>query len=136
MSLNNLVKRLQDVMRNDAGINGDAQRIEQIVWILFLKIYDAKEQEWKLLNDGYQSILPDRLSWENWAKDNKDGKAMTDEAVLNFVNNDLFTLLKNLPVSPHTPMNQRIVRAAFEDNNNYMINGVILRKVINIIDIL
>lgn len=46
MSLNNLVKRLQDVMRNDAGINGDAQRIEQIVWILFLKIYDAKEQEW------------------------------------------------------------------------------------------
>ena len=53
MSLNNLVKRLQDVMRNDAGINGDAQRIEQIVWILFLKIYDAKEQEWKLLNDGY-----------------------------------------------------------------------------------
>ena len=55
MSLNNLVKRLQDVMRNDAGINGDAQRIEQIVWILFLKIYDAKEQEWKLLNDGYQS---------------------------------------------------------------------------------
>ena len=54
------------------------------------KIYDAKEQEWKLLNDGYQSILPDRLSWENWAKDNKDGKAMTGEALLNFVNNDLF----------------------------------------------
>ena len=134
MSLNNLVKRLQDVMRNDAGINGDAQRIEQIVWILFLKIYDAKEQEWKLLNDGYQSILPDRLSWENWAKDNKDGKAMTGEALLNFVNNDLFPVLKNLPVSPQTPMNQRIVRAAFEDNNNYMKNGVLLRQVINIID--
>ena len=134
MSLNNLVKRLQDVMRNDAGINGDAQRIEQIVWILFLKIYDAKEQEWKLLSDGYQSILPDRLSWENWAKDNKDGKAMTGEALLNFVNNDLFPVLKNLPVSPQTPMNQRIVRAAFEDNNNYMKNGVLLRQVINIID--
>lgn len=134
MSLNNLVKRLQDVMRNDAGINGDAQRIEQIVWILFLKIYDAKEQEWKLLNDEYQSILPDRLSWENWAKDNKDGKAMTGEALLNFVNNDLFPVLKNLPVSPQTPMNQRIVRAAFEDNNNYMKNGVLLRQVINIID--
>ena len=134
MSLNNLVKRLQDVMRNDAGINGDAQRIEQIVWILFLKIYDAKEQEWKLLNDGYQSILPDRLSWENWAKDNKDGKAMTGEALLNFVNNDLFPVLKNLPISPQTPMNQRIVRAAFEDNNNYMKNGVLLRQVINIID--
>ena len=74
MSLNNLVKRLQDVMRNDAGINGDAQRIEQIVWILFLKIYDAKEQEWELISDNYRSILPNFLRWENWAKDNKDGK--------------------------------------------------------------
>lgn len=65
MSLNNLVKRLQDVMRNDAGINGDAQRIEQIVWILFLKIYDAKEQEWELINDEYQSIIPNFLRWAN-----------------------------------------------------------------------
>lgn len=134
MSLNNLVKRLQDVMRNDAGINGDAQRIEQIVWILFLKIYDNKEQEWELINDHYQSIIPPSLRWENWAKDNKDGKAMTGEELLNFVNNDLFPTLKNLPVSAQTPMNQRIIRAAFEDNNNYMKNGVLLRQVINIID--
>lgn len=61
MSLNNLVKRLQYVMRNDAGINGDAQHIEQIVWMLFLKIYDAKEQEWELINDDYRSILPNFL---------------------------------------------------------------------------
>ncbi|BFU61040.1 MULTISPECIES: HsdM family class I SAM-dependent methyltransferase [Rodentibacter] len=134
MSLNNLVKRLQDVMRNDAGINGDAQRIEQIVWILFLKIYDAKEQEWELINDNYQSILPPFLRWSNWAKDNKDGKAMTGEELLNFVNNDLFPTLKNLPISTSTPMNQKIIRAAFEDNNNYMKNGVLLRQVINIID--
>ncbi|WP_439234836.1 N-6 DNA methylase [Lonepinella koalarum] len=134
MSLNNLVKRLQDVMRNDAGINGDAQRIEQIVWILFLKIYDAKEQEWELINDNYRSLIPDFLRWENWAKDRKDGKAMTGDELLNFVNNDLFPALKNLPVSAQTPMNQRIIRAAFEDNNNYMKNGVLLRQVINIID--
>ncbi|TCP17618.1 type I restriction enzyme M protein [Nicoletella semolina] len=134
MSLNNLVKRLQDVMRNDAGINGDAQRIEQIVWILFLKIYDAKEQEWELISDDYHSILPDFLRWENWAKDNKDGKAMTGDELLNFVNNDLFPALKNLPISTETPMNQRIIRAAFEDNNNYMKNGILLRQVINIID--
>ncbi|TCP97269.1 type I restriction enzyme M protein [Cricetibacter osteomyelitidis] len=134
MSLNNLVKRLQDVMRNDAGINGDAQRIEQIVWILFLKIYDAKEQEWELINDNYQSILPKFLRWSNWAKDNKDGKAMTGDELLNFVNNDLFPALKNLPISVNTPMNQKIIRAAFEDNNNYMKNGILLRQVINIID--
>lgn len=134
MSLNNLVKRLQDVMRNDAGINGDAQRIEQIVWILFLKIYDAKEQEWELIDDNYHSILPDFLRWQNWAKDNKDGKAMTGDELLNFVNNELFPALKNLPISAETPMNQKIIRAAFEDNNNYMKNGILLRQVINIID--
>ncbi|WP_455648392.1 N-6 DNA methylase [Lonepinella koalarum] len=134
MSLNNLVKRLQDVMWNDAGLNGDAQRIEQIVWILFLKIYDAKEQEWELINDNYRSLIPDFLRWGNWAKDRKDGKAMTGDELLNFVNNDLFPALKNLPVSAQTPMNQRIIRAAFEDNNNYMKNGVLLRQVINIID--
>lgn len=134
MSLNNIVKRLQDVMRNDAGINGDAQRIEQIVWILFLKIYDAKEQEWELISDNYRSILPNFLRWDNWAKDNKDGKAMTGDELLSFVNNDLFPTLKNLPISVDTPMNQRIIRAAFEDNNNYMKNGILLRQVINIID--
>lgn len=134
MSLNNLVKRLQDVMRNDAGINGDAQRIEQIVWILFLKIYDAKEQEWELINDDYHSILPPALRWSNWAKDNKDGQAMTGDELLNFVNNELFPTLKKLPISFNTPMNQKIIRAAFEDNNNYMKNGVLLRQVINIID--
>lgn len=134
MSLNNLVKRLQDVMRNDAGINGDAQRIEQIVWILFLKIYDAKEQEWELLNDEYRSIIPEKLRWSNWAKDNKDGKAMTGDELLSFVNNDLFPALKNLLISSDMPMNKRIIRAAFEDNNNYMKNGILLRQVINIID--
>ncbi len=134
MSLNNLVKRLQDVMRNDAGINGDAQRIEQIVWILFLKIYDAKEQEWELIDDNYHSILPDFLRWQNWAKDNKDGKAMTGDELLNFVNNELFPALKNLPISAEILMNQKIIRAAFEDNNNYMKNGILLRQVINIID--
>ncbi|WP_440162665.1 N-6 DNA methylase [Actinobacillus pleuropneumoniae] len=134
MSLNNLVKRLQDVMRNDAGINGDAQRIEQIVWILFLKIYDAKEQEWEQIDDNYHSILPDFLRWQNWAKDNKDGKAMTGDELLNFVNNELFPALKNLPISAETPMNQKSIRAAFEDNNNYMKNGILLRQVINIID--
>ncbi|KIE89778.1 putative type I restriction-modification system, M subunit [Actinobacillus pleuropneumoniae] len=134
MSLNNLVKRLQDVMRNDTGINGDAQRIEQIVWILFLKIYDAKEQEWELIDDNYHSILPDFLRWQNWAKDNKDGKAMTGDELLNFVNNELFPALKNLPISAEIPMNQKIIRAAFEDNNNYMKNGILLRQVINIID--
>ena len=134
MAITNFVKRIQDVMRNDAGVNGDAQRIEQIVWTLFLKIYDAKEEEWELINDDYVSIIPDNCKWRNWAVDNKDGQALTGDALLAFVNNELFPTLKNLEVSEDTPMNQVMVRYAFEDANNYMKDGVLLRRVINIID--
>lgn len=134
MAITNFVKRIQDVMRNDAGVNGDAQRIEQIVWTLFLKIYDAKEEEWELINDDYVSIIPDEYKWRNWAVDDKDGKALTGEALLDFVNNKLFPALKNLEVSEDTPMNQMMVRYAFEDANNYMKDGILLRQVINIVD--
>lgn len=134
MSLNNLVKRLQDIMRNDAGINGDAQRIEQMVWILFLKVYDSKEEVWEFYNDKYTSIIPESLRWRNWAVDHKDGKALTGDALLDFVNGQLFPQLKSIEVDEHTPMSQIIVRTAFEDNNNYMKDGILLRQVINVID--
>ena len=134
MSLNNLVKRLQDIMRNDAGINGDAQRIEQMVWILFLKVYDAKEEIWEFYNDDYVSIIPEELRWRNWAVDNKDGKALTGDTLLDFVNNKLFPQLKAIEIDENTPMSQIIVRTAFEDNNNYMKDGILLRQVINVID--
>lgn len=134
MSLNNFVKRLQDIMRNDAGINGDAQRIEQMVWILFLKVYDAKEEEWELHDDRYISAIPEEFRWRNWAVDHKDGKALTGEALLNFVNNNLFPVLKNLEIDENTSMNKVIVKTTFEDNNNYMKDGILLRQVVNVID--
>ena len=134
MDLNNFVKRLQDIMRNDAGVNGDAQRIEQMTWILFLKVYDLKEEDWEFTIDNYKSIIPEELQWKNWAKDNKDGKAPTGEELLNFVNNKLFPGLKNIGIDESTPMNQIIVKEVFEDNNNYMKDGVLLRQVINVID--
>ena len=134
MAVINFVKRIQDVMRNDAGVNGDAQRIEQIVWILFLKIYDAKEEEWELIEDDYASIIPEKCKWHSWAKDHKDGKAMTGDALLSFVNNELFPTLKSLEITEDTSMKQSIVRFAFEDANNYMKDGVLLRQVVNIID--
>jgi len=134
MSLNNFVKRLQDIMRNDAGINGDAQRIEQMVWILFLKVYNAKEEEWELLDDHYTSPIPEQFRWRNWAVDNKDGQAMTGDALLNFVNNEMFPALKELEIDENTAMSKIIVKAAFEDNNNYMKDGILLRQVVNVID--
>ncbi|OXS26565.1 MAG: restriction endonuclease subunit M [Acetobacterium sp. MES1] len=134
MAIGNFVKRIQDVMRNDSGVNGDAQRIEQIVWILFLKIYDAKEEAWELYNDHYTSIIPAGLKWRDWAVDRKDGEALTGDALLDFVNNTLFPTLKNLEIDEETPMSQVIVRYAFEDANNYQKDGVLLRQVVNVID--
>lgn len=98
-NLSGFVKRLRDIMRNDAGINGDAQRIEQIAWMLFLKVYDAKEQDWEWDDDDYESILPEACRWQNWAADDHSGKAMTGDTLLNFVNNTLFPTLKTLPVT-------------------------------------
>lgn len=134
MAIGNFVKRIQDVMRNDSGVNGDAQRIEQIVWILFLKIYDAKEETWELYYENYTSIIPDGFKWRDWAVDKKDGEALTGDALLDFVNNKLFLSLKNLEIDEETPMSQVIVKYAFEDANNYQKDGVLLRQVINIID--
>lgn len=134
MSINNIIKRLQDIMRNDAGINGDAQRIEQIVWVLFLKVYDAKEENWEFYNDNFQSIIPEACRWRNWAVDNKDGKALTGDTLLSFVNNTLFPSLKGLPVDEYTPINKSIVKDTFIDSYNYQKDGVLLRQVINVID--
>lgn len=130
MAINNFVKRIQDVMRNDSGVNGDAQRIEQIVWLLFLKIYDAKEETWEFHDDNYTSIIPAGLKWRDWAVDEKDGEALTGDALLDFVNNTLFPTLKNLEIDEETPMNQVIVKYAFEDANNYQKDGVLLRQVV------
>ena len=121
-------------MRNDAGINGDAQRIEQMAWMLFLKVYDAKENDWEFDDEDYVSIIPDECRWSNWAVDDRSGNAMTGDNLLNFVNNTLFPTLKGLSVSKDTPIKKSIVKTTFEDANNYMKDGVLLRQVINVID--
>ncbi len=141
------IKRIRDIMRMDAGINGDAQRIEQMVWMLFLKVYDVKEDDWELNEDDYESIIPEDLRWRNWAKADGNGHAMTGDKLLNFVNNTLFPVLKGndvkegdtviyegIKVTPDTPIKKAIVKSTFEDANNYMKDGVYLRQVIDVID--
>ena len=146
-NLSSFVKRLRDIMRNDAGINGDAQRIEQIAWMLFLKVYDAKEQDWEFAEDDYVSIIPEPCRWCNWAHD-ETGKGLTGDALLNFVNNTLFPVLKGkditdgngnvlirgVTVTAETPIKKAIVQTTFADANQYMKDGVLLRQVLNIID--
>ena len=133
-NLSGFVKRIRDIMRNDAGINGDAQRIEQIAWMLFLKVYDSKEDDWEFDEEGYQSIIPENCRWRNWAVDDRSGNAMTGDTLLNFVNNTLFPTLKSLEVTQATPIKKAIVKTTFEDANNYMKDGVLLRQIVNVID--
>ena len=128
------IKRIRDIMRMDAGINGDAQRIEQMVWMLFLKVYDAKEDDWDLNEENYTSIIPEELRWRNWAVPDDNGHAMTGDELLDFVNIKLFPTLKKLSVYPSTPVKKAIVKSTFEDANNYMKDGVYLRQVIDVIN--
>lgn len=134
MAVNNLVKRIQDIMRNDAGVDGDAQRISQMTWMFFLKVYDAKEEDWEMFDPSYKSLIPEHLKWRNWAIDDHSNNVITGEKLLNLVNNELFPTLKTLNIDEHTPLKQRIVRYVFEDAANYMKDGVLLRQVINIIN--
>ena len=133
-NLTGFVKNIRNIMRNDAGVNGDAQRIEQIAWMLFLKVYDAKEEDWEIEEDDFVSIIPENCRWRNWAYDDKSGKAITADALLDFVNNTLFPALKRITINAQTPIKKAIVKEVFEDANNYMKDGVLLRQVINVID--
>ncbi|MBQ9813718.1 MAG: SAM-dependent DNA methyltransferase [Thermoguttaceae bacterium] len=131
-NVSSFVKRIRDVMRNDAGINGDAQRIEQIAWILFLKVYESKEAVWEFDEENYRSIIPEQCRWRNWAY-NPDGKAPTGDTLLKFVDAELFPALKSLSTAGR-PLRERVVQAVFEDANNYMKDGVLLRQIVDIVD--
>ena len=133
-NVSGFVKKIRDIMRRDAGINGDAQRIEQMAWMLFLKVYDSREEDWELDDDNYKSIIPEECRWKNWAADKTDGTALTGDDLLDFVNNKLFRTLKNLEVDINTPLKKAIVKTVFEDANNYMKDGVSMREVLNVID--
>ena len=126
-NIGGIVKSIQKIMWQDNGLNGDAQRIEQLGWMLFLKIFSDKDQELELLDDSYTSPIPEQFHWQNWAG-NDEG--MTGDALLNFVDRELFPALRNLDLSTG---NQRavIVREVFEGNNNYMKSGINIRKVLN-----
>ena len=127
-NLSPVIKSIQDVMRQDAGINGDAQRIEQMVWLLFLKVFDAQEEELELTRDDYKSPIPEDLRWRNWAA---DPEGITGDTLLDFVNNRLFPKLKNLAADPVRNPRGWVVRGVFEDANNFMKSGQLLRQVIN-----
>jgi len=150
MSLSTTVKSIQDIMRKDVGVDGDAQRIGQLVWLFFLKIWDDREQEQELVEEGFQSPLLNvrwqdgdeykvalDLRWRAWAA---DPEGLTGDGLLDFVNNTLFPALKNMDVGQRVERNPEaeilrrrrlLIRSLFEDAYQYMKNGTLLRQVIN-----
>jgi type I restriction enzyme M protein len=125
MSLSATIKSIQDIMRKDVGVDGDAQRISQLVWLLFLKIFDAQEEELEATRDDYRSPLPQKLRWRNWAT---DAEGITGDGLQKFVNDELFPTLKELK---GTTPRHALLRTAFEDAYNYMKSGTLLRQVVN-----
>jgi type I restriction enzyme M protein len=128
MSVRNTVKSIQDIMRQDSGVDGDAQRISQLCWMFFLKIIDDQDQQLKLMQDDYDSPIPAKLRWCSWAA---DPEGITGEELLTFINLNLFQQLKDLAVSGRQADRRRVVRDVFEDANNYMKSGQLMRQVIN-----
>ncbi|MEQ8242572.1 class I SAM-dependent DNA methyltransferase [Fulvivirga sp.] len=126
MSITTNIKGIRDIMRKDTGVDGDAQRISQMVWMLFMKIFADKEEEWEITIDNYESPIPENLKWQSWAADDE---GLTGEQLMDFINNELFPALKDLDItiSPQA----KIIRSVFEDTYNYMKNGTLFRQVIN-----
>ena len=128
MTISTTIKGIQDIMRKDVGVDGDAQRISQVVWMIFLKIFDDRELEIELKEYKYKSPIPERFRWRNWAK---DPEGMTGEELLDFANNDLFRNLKNLKIKSGADKQALLIRSLFEDAYNYMKSGHLMRQVIN-----
>ncbi|WP_422136317.1 type I restriction-modification system subunit M N-terminal domain-containing protein [Endozoicomonas sp. ALD040] len=127
MSITSTIKSIQDLMRQDVGVDGDAQRIGQLVWLLFLKIFDDREHEWELFKEHYESPIPEELRWRNWAA---DPAGITGDKLKKFIDNELFPELQTLQPKGD---DQRafVIRSVFEDAYNYMKSGQLIRQVIN-----
>ncbi|MCZ8203726.1 N-6 DNA methylase [Gemmatimonas sp.] len=128
MSARSTVKAIQDLMRKDSGVDGDAQRLSQLCWMFFLKIIDDQDQQLEVMQDGYRSPIPRRLQWRTWAA---DPEGITGDALMAFVNDDLFPTLKELPARALSANRARVVRGVFEDAYNYMKSGHLMRQVVN-----
>jgi type I restriction enzyme M protein len=126
-NIGGVIKSIRDIFRKDPGLSGDAQRIEQLGWMIFLKLFDDKEIEKEMMNSSYKSPIPTDLHWRSWAA-NDEG--ITGDALINFVNNELFPRLKNLNISADDRLGI-IIRNIFDGTNNYMKSGTTFRQAIN-----
>lgn len=123
----NVIKSIQNIMRKDAGVDGDAQRLSQLVWMLYLKIFDDTEKSYEYDDPTYRSPLPEELRWRYWAE---DPEGMTGEELSNFIDTKLFPALKTISIRGHKE-SAAIIRSVFAETYNYMRNGTLIRQVVN-----
>lgn len=123
-NISSVIKSIQDIMRKDTGVDGDAQRLSQLVWMLFLKIYADKEAEYEITEKNYKSPLPFEFRWQNWAGDDE---GMTGDELIDFINNKMFPALQELGGDKRAV----IIKEIFQDTYNYMKSGTLIRQVIN-----
>lgn len=129
-NISSIIKNVRNIMRQDRGVSGDAQRLEQLGWMLFLKILDEKDQELELIRDRYKSVIPEKFQWRNWAT---DPEGITGDELIHFIDHPtegLFANLRQLK-APHASQRAMLVREVFDGSNNYMKSGYEMRKVIN-----
>ena len=134
MALGNLIKSWENIMRDDDGVNGTVQVLSQLVWMLFLKVYDLKEDMWELYEDDFESAIPENCRWRNWAKGKSQKDQMTGEDMVQFINDTLFPTLKGLTVTATSSKRRTIVKEMMSESYNYMKDGVCIRKAVNLLD--
>lgn len=134
MAIGNLIKSWENIMRDDDGVNGTVQVLSQLVWMLFLKVYDLKEDMWELYEDRFKSAIPEKCRWRNWAKGKSQKDQMTGDDMVDFVNNTLFPELKNLSITAQSSRRRIIVKEMMAESYNYMKDGVCIRKAVNLLD--
>ena len=134
MALGNLIKTWENIMRDDDGVNGTVQVLSQLVWMLFLKVYDMKEDLWELYEDDFTSAIPENCRWRNWAKGKNQKEKITGDELVEFVDATLFPTLKGLTVTAQSSRRLSIVRDMMSESFNYMKDGVCIRKAVDLLD--
>ena len=134
MALGNIIKSWENIMRDDDGVNGTVQVLSQLVWMLFLKVYDIKEDVWELYEDDFESAIPEKCRWRNWAKSKSQKDKITGDEMVDFVDNTLFPTLKGLTVTAESSPRRIIVRDMMAESYNYMKNGVCIRQAVDLLD--
>lgn len=134
MAIGNLIKTWENIMRDDDGVNGTVQVLSQLVWMLFLKVYDMKEDLWELYEEEFVSAIPENCRWRNWAKGKSQKEKITGDELVEFVDNTLFPTLKGLVVTAQSSKRLSIVRDMMAESYNYMKDGVCIRKAVDLLD--